>query len=194
MCRFFSEAADNQPLQAMGQTLNYCAVRDYQRGRRRLSYNGLTVSKDEIDRLRLLLRAMVEASGRTHRDIEGALGLGHGYLSHLFAGRLELKFKHVFQLGDELGFSPGEFFQLAYSPAPRERPWLREDLGGVFARMGAELRAPEPGPPAGLDTLKDLIREAVAEALLRESHRERSADRSERETEEKPPERARRAS
>jgi hypothetical protein len=180
-------------LQAMGQSLNYCAARDYQHSAADLSYNRLTVSKDEIDRLRLLLRAMVETSGRTHRDIERSLHLGHGYLSHLFAGRLELKFKHVFLLGEELGFSPGEFFQRAYSPPPRARPaWPLADYMAVFGAT-AELRTPQPGPPADLETLRELIREAVTNAL-REDSRRQPADGGERDADETPPSRARRAS
>jgi transcriptional regulator with XRE-family HTH domain len=151
----------------------------------------LGVSDAEVDRLRNLLRAMVEDSGRSFRDIERSLGLGHGYLSHLFNGRLELKFKHVFLLAEELGFNPSDFFLHAYALPGREpaRP-SRDDRG--FRRSG-ELRPPYPPAPGDRDTMRELVRELMAEALLYQERRDQPA-RSAEHDEETPPGRARRAS
>src|SRR5262249_994173 len=51
------------------------------------------------------------------REIERALGTGHGWLRLLFKGRTELKVRHILALGPLLGFSPGEFFREAYPDA-----------------------------------------------------------------------------
>jgi hypothetical protein len=137
------------------------------------------VRDEEIERLRGLLEAMVEGSGRSQSDIERSIGLGHGYLSHLFAGRLELKFKHVFLLGSELGFSPSDFFQRAYPLASHEPAWPMEEVEEGFHRTGAALRSPAPGPPVDRDAMKELIREVLTEALLPEGGPKRQPVRRE---------------
>lgn len=151
------------------------------------------MSDGETDRLLNLLRKMVDESGRTQRDLERALDLGHGYLSHLFAGRIDLKFKHIYLLGSELGFSPADFFLRAYSLV---RPGTTLPPEGVEGRTrtGIELTPPPLVPPDRY-VVKDMLRELLAEMLLREDHaREAPARGDDREDEERPPARRRRAS
>src|SRR5712691_11403860 len=71
----------------------------------------------EEGRLLELLAEIVARSNRSQREIERALGTGHGWLRLLFKGRTELKVRHIIALGPLLGFTPGEFFREAYPDA-----------------------------------------------------------------------------
>ncbi len=73
--------------------------------------------EQELGRLLELLAELVARSGRTQREIERALGVGHGWLRLLLAGKSELKVRHILDLSEFLGFSPGEFFRQAYPEA-----------------------------------------------------------------------------
>ncbi len=123
------------------------------------------VPHPEIERLRSFLHALVDASGRSYRDLEQSLGLGHGYLSHLFAGRLELKFKHVFLLGAELGLSPTEFFQRAYPPVSHELGWPLREIETALDGAQVTLRPPPATRPVDRDALKALVHEILLELL-----------------------------
>ncbi len=123
------------------------------------------MSDKEIERLRSFLHALVDASGRSYRDLEQALGLGHGYLSHLFAGRLELKFKHVFLLGAELGLSPSDFFQRAYPLESHEPGWPLEEIEAGFKGTRAMLSPPPANALADREALKEVVREILIELL-----------------------------
>jgi hypothetical protein len=68
----------------------------------------------EAERLLLLLAELVDRSGRSQRDIERGIGVGHGWLRHVFKRETDLKVQHILQLGKFLGFSPGQFFRQAY--------------------------------------------------------------------------------
>ncbi|HEX5760862.1 MAG TPA: helix-turn-helix transcriptional regulator [Thermoanaerobaculia bacterium] len=121
---------------------------------------------EEIERLRKALQALVEGSGRSQRDIERELELGHGYLNHLFSGRMELKFKHVLLLGRALGFTPSEFFRRAYPPVSHAPDWPAQEIEGAFAETGVPLRRPTAGLALDPDGLKELVREILTELLL----------------------------
>ncbi len=68
----------------------------------------------EEQRLLFLLAELVDRSGRSQRDIERGIGVGHGWLRHVFKRTTDLKVQHILQLGKFLGFSPGQFFRQAY--------------------------------------------------------------------------------
>jgi transcriptional regulator with XRE-family HTH domain len=70
--------------------------------------------EQEPARLLELLAELVARSGRTQREVERALGVGHGWLRLLFAGKSELKVRHILDLAALLGFTPGQFFRQAY--------------------------------------------------------------------------------
>ena len=70
--------------------------------------------EQETPRLLELLAELVARSGRTQREVERALGVGHGWLRLLFAGKSELKVRHILDLAALLGFTPGQFFRQAY--------------------------------------------------------------------------------
>ena len=70
--------------------------------------------EQEPARLLELLAELVARSGKTQREIERSLGVSHGWLRLLFAGKAELKVRHICDLGAQLGFTPGQFFRQAY--------------------------------------------------------------------------------
>jgi hypothetical protein len=70
-------------------------------------------SDPDVQYLLDLLEEAVDRSGRSRRDIEAAMGFSHGYLGHLFTGRMQLKVLHIFSLARELGFDGWAFLQQA---------------------------------------------------------------------------------
>jgi hypothetical protein len=84
-------------------------------------------------RLLELVRERVRLSGRSHRDLERELELGHGTLGNILRGRTELRLRHVTMLGQALGFDPAEVLNEVYGPGSPDRPLpvgplTREDL------------------------------------------------------------------
>jgi hypothetical protein len=99
-------------------------------------------------RLLELVRERVRQSGRSHRDLERELGLGHGTLGNIFRGRTELRLRHVSMLGRVLGFEPGELLNIAYRTSP-----------------------PEPPLPPGLPVTREELRGLIVDALKEELDR-----------------------
>jgi hypothetical protein len=72
------------------------------------------MNKKGIDYLLELLAETIEESGRSDRDLERALEVSHGWLRLLLKGRIDLKVKHIEEMGNQLGFSLEQFFLKAY--------------------------------------------------------------------------------
>ena len=96
-------------------------------------------------RLLDLVRERVRLSGRSHRELERELDLGHGTLGNIFRGRTELRLRHVAMLGKVLGFEPVDLLTEAYRTSP----------------------PPPPPLPVSLEELRDLIVDALREELDR---------------------------
>jgi transcriptional regulator with XRE-family HTH domain len=80
----------------------------------------------EIRRLAQLLEAVLRYEGGSSeglrvgaRAIERKLGWSAGTLSRVLKGRIEFKFRHLFDVLEALGFSPKDFFELAYQQPER---------------------------------------------------------------------------
>jgi len=73
----------------------------------------------ETQHLLNVLRSAVRVLGYTFNDVAEKLGVGSGYLSRLFAGKIELKVDHVVNIARAIGFEPEEILHLAY-PRVRE--------------------------------------------------------------------------
>jgi transcriptional regulator with XRE-family HTH domain len=111
----------------------------------------------ETERLRALLRARVEASGRSYRDLERQAGLGHGTLSNILGGRTTLCVHHISLLAGMLGFTEAEFFLEAGGGLESFRKLL---LDTVRAELQAVAILPRP---VGFDTAPcDIFLEALA--------------------------------
>jgi hypothetical protein len=124
----------------------------------------------EVQQLLKLLDQAIHESRRSRREIERSLGLGQGYLSSLFRGRIELKVWHVYRLARELGHDPLKFF-FTVSP-PQDVRWVHEHLG--LPKEVAKETVPAPLPlrpsPDALVTrgeLDDLVRRTIREELAR---------------------------
>ena len=124
----------------------------------------------EVQQLLKLLDQAIHESRRSRREIERSLGLGQGYLSSLFRGRIELKVWHVYRLARELGHDPLKFF-FTVSP-PQDVRWVHEHLG--LPKEGPKEAAPPPPPlrpspdaPVTRGELDDLVRRTIREELSR---------------------------
>jgi transcriptional regulator with XRE-family HTH domain len=71
--------------------------------------------RDEVRRMREALRTAVRNSRLSHAQVEEALGMCGGYLSVIFAGKVELRVAHVFRILKVIGVEPWKFF-LALRP------------------------------------------------------------------------------
>lgn len=67
---------------------------------------------DDLRSLCELLREAIAATRLSSREVEEALGIGHGKLERLLNGQLDLRVRHILALADILKVSPGDFFIL----------------------------------------------------------------------------------
>ncbi len=73
----------------------------------------------EVDRLTELLQGYMRFRQTTVRDVERDLGWGRGTLNRIFAGRSELKLRHILEVAATLGLTPEDFFYMAYMILPK---------------------------------------------------------------------------
>jgi transcriptional regulator with XRE-family HTH domain len=118
----------------------------------------------ETQHLLNVLRSVVRVLGYTYNDIAGKLGVGSGYLSRLFAGKIELKVDHVVSIAKAIGLEPEEILHLAW-PQPKNPPSLaaaryRELVAGAEPTRRPAAWAAEPSAEGDVEA-------AVAKALQR---------------------------
>jgi transcriptional regulator with XRE-family HTH domain len=104
--------------------------------------------EEELERLREALRVLVEESGRSIRELERDIGVGHGTISNMFRGRTELRLRHLDRLSRALGVTLQQLLTQAFAvplpPAPRRQERLRtlvsevvrEELEDFWERHG----------------------------------------------------------
>lgn len=66
--------------------------------------------RDEVRRMKEALRTAVRNSRLSYAQVEEALGMCDGYLSVIFAGKVELRVAHVFGVLAVIGIEPWSFF------------------------------------------------------------------------------------
>ena len=125
----------------------------------------------EVQELLRLLDRAIHDTRRSRREIERSLGLGQGYLSSLFRGRIELKVWHVYRLARELGHDPLKFF-FKVSP-PQDPKWVHEHLG--LAPEVTRAKQIEKAPPPLGPTLDMLVTRGELDNLVRRTIREELA-------------------
>ena len=114
--------------------------------------------EQEPARLLELLAELVARSGRTQREVERALGVGHGWLRLLFAGKSELKVRHILDLAALLGFTPGQFFRQAYPEVPGTAvDQVRREVNDI---LPPKLRRRQLNSQARLE-VRDIFREEL---------------------------------
>ena len=124
-----------------------------------------------------LLARLIEDSGRSDRNLEGALGVSHGWLRLLLKGRIDLKVRHIEEIGAELGFTLEDFFGLAYGtegalPAKR----LEAASSPKSARKGEKKRRETHLSAGARLEVRDLIHEELAK--LREEAEDEDGEKS----------------
>ena len=119
----------------------------------------------ETQHLLNVLRSVIRVLGYTYTDIAGKMGVGSGYLSRLFAGKIELKVDHVVSIARAIGLEPEEILNLAWTE-PKNPPSLaaaryRELVAGAESARQPISWAAEP-PPA-----EEEVETALVKALQR---------------------------
>lgn len=66
----------------------------------------------DLRQLRDLIREALGRSPLTARSLEDELGIGHGNLTHLLSGQLEMKLRHVLSIARLLGIPPHRLIEL----------------------------------------------------------------------------------
>jgi DNA-binding Xre family transcriptional regulator len=69
------------------------------------------MAEKDLKQLRQVLREAVRASRMPAREMERALGIGHGNLYRLLDGQLDLRVRHLLELADLLGIPPNDFLE-----------------------------------------------------------------------------------
>jgi Cro/C1-type helix-turn-helix DNA-binding protein len=120
---------------------------------------------DELKTLRQVLRQAARASHESTKDLETALGLGHGNLERLLDGSLELRVRHLVAMAKVLDVPPADFLELGLPEVHRS---ARHHLADWIGRPPLRAAAAEPAAaalPVSQDDLLQMIRAAVQEAL-----------------------------
>lgn len=105
------------------------------------------------------LQAAIRVSNVKQRSLETALGVSRGYLSQVFSGRIELKMWHVEKILESVGFEPGVFFDLAYSPGGDDEAAMMTRFTAYTGRQQLARAADVPLP------LRVMIAEVVRDML-----------------------------
>ncbi|MES1242652.1 MAG: hypothetical protein ABUT39_13640 [Acidobacteriota bacterium] len=126
----------------------------------------------EIERLADLLQGYMRFRHRTVRDVERDLDWGRGTLNRIFAGRSELKLRHILEVAATLDLTPEEFFHMAYAVLPKgattvERVVAMLELLGQ--RAGVKPKSVPAPPQIDLDAvtpiMEEMVRRLLAEAM-----------------------------
>ena len=95
----------------------------------------------EVERQVQSLKLLIKSCNVSVREMERRLELGAGSLNRIFAGRIELKVRHVMQILEELGVEPKAFYRLVYG---EERP--EQTLAERIFELLGDRPKPRPGP------------------------------------------------
>ncbi len=148
------------------------------------------VLEEEVGRLTDLLQGYMRFKHRTVRDVERDLDWGRGTLNRIFAGRSELKLRHILEVAATLDLTPEDFFHMAYAVLPKGSTTL-ERVIAMIEQLGQRAggrawTAPVPEPPSAPALPPDLDLEAFAplmEDLMRRLMAEREAEVTKKEEE-----------
>ena len=116
----------------------------------------------DLKELRRLLRDAVESSRMYVRDIEAAMGVGHGNLERLLNGTLELRVRHLLAFARLLKIPPAEFLELGCPGATQVAQRRLVDWLGPERSQGLAGTSQLPATP---EELAELIRAVVREEL-----------------------------
>jgi transcriptional regulator with XRE-family HTH domain len=109
----------------------------------------------EIDRLKSLLQNVLRYRGPGQglrvgaRALERQLGWAAGTLSRVLQGKIELRFRHLFDVLEAIGIPPEDFFELAY-PKPSPSGGGAQELLELLESRGRRGPQPPDRPEAAL--------------------------------------------
>jgi hypothetical protein len=117
---------------------------------------------EDLRQLRAVLRQAISSCGVSARNIETAMGLGHGSLERILDGRNDLRVRHIVGLARLLKVPPQDFLELG----------LPQPEGGTKYRLRDWVMPQEMAPPnaakrtdGSANDIAKLVREAVQQAL-----------------------------
>lgn len=120
------------------------------------------MSEQDLRELRAFLKEAVQASRRTRRDLERALGVGSGKLDSLFDGSRDLRIRHLLAVAELLSVPPEDLLAFTCSAARQNAKHRITDWLPRLRRNGDQQGQ---APSGSLDQLKELVRAAVQEEL-----------------------------
>jgi transcriptional regulator with XRE-family HTH domain len=131
----------------------------------------------DLKELRQLLREAVDASRMYGRDIEDALEIGHGNLTRLLNGTLELRVRHLLAFARLLKIPPAELLELGCPDAARiAQHRLLDWLGPDRRRAAQDGSRPSSTPEEFTELIRTVVREEIA-ALQADSGKSSSSRR-----------------
>jgi len=124
----------------------------------------------DLRNLRSLIQEALGRSPLTTRSLEEELEIGHGNLTRLFSGQLELKVRHLLCISRLLGVPPHRLIELGCPDA----------LAAATRDVTEIVQAPAPAPGIGqlsLDALEERIRAIVRDELSAQAPAPKTARR-----------------
>ncbi|HEV7668425.1 MAG TPA: hypothetical protein VGS22_07870 [Thermoanaerobaculia bacterium] len=114
-----------------------------------------------MKRLLELVRSACYSWNGNKRDLESAVGIGHGRLEEILDGQPELRVRHLVSLARLLKVRPSDFLRLAYPGDESTAPSQLEDWVGGPKPPNAR-RKPQPLAPEHEERIRELIRDELA--------------------------------
>jgi transcriptional regulator with XRE-family HTH domain len=117
------------------------------------------MSEADFEKLFSLIERAMAVVPLNRRELEDALGVGHGTIYRLLDGRLELKVRHLLELARVLDVPPGDFLTLGCPQATESASFtLAERLTPVKGKRA-------PGAAALVEELRPALRQMIQEEL-----------------------------
>src|SRR3954470_694205 len=117
----------------------------------------------ETQHLLNVLRSAIRVLGYTFNDVAEKLGVGSGYLSRLFAGKIELKFDHVVNISRAIGFEPEEILHLAYPRVKEPQTVAAQQYQALLT--GGDSPRPVPRASEAPDDVDAAVARAIQKLL-----------------------------
>lgn len=134
---------------------------------------------DELGKLRDVLRRAIKASRLGARQIEQAVGIGHGTLDRLLDGSLDLRVRHLLGFARILKVAPRDFLELGFPELESEAKYRLVDW----------ITPREPAPPGKapgkasapaqdvVTQVREVVKEELAETIRAVVRQELEANR-----------------
>jgi hypothetical protein len=136
------------------------------------------VVQKDLRTLRQLLREVMARLGRSNRELEDLLGIGHGNLGRLLDGTLELRVRHLLAIADLMQVPASQLLDRGCPETTKAATRRLRDLiawgSPEDERRGTEHLA----MPASVEELRELLREEIRRELARSSRKGRRAPRA----------------